>query len=166
MENASKALIMAAGVLIGVLILSLAVYLFATFGAASAEVHEQNAENQISQFNVQFTSYEGRTDITIHDIVTVANLAKNTNDSYDLTEQTDNNYYIIVNAKTTKGTVNNLQNYTSTQLDELVSYELDNLVQSTDENGTTYPSLPTYTCDVTINSTTGRVSLVVFNLNS
>ena len=34
MENASKALLMAAGVLIGVLILSLAVYLFENFGTA------------------------------------------------------------------------------------------------------------------------------------
>lgn len=32
MENASKALIMAGGVLIGILILSLAVYLFIDFG--------------------------------------------------------------------------------------------------------------------------------------
>ena len=41
MENASKALIMAASVLIGIMILSLAVYLFATFGASSAQMHEQ-----------------------------------------------------------------------------------------------------------------------------
>ena len=59
MENASKALMMAAGVLIGLLILSLAVFLFTNFGAASAEAHRQNEENQINQFNAQFTVYEG-----------------------------------------------------------------------------------------------------------
>ena len=41
MENASKALIMAAGVLIGILILSLAVYLFVSFGNTSRELHKQ-----------------------------------------------------------------------------------------------------------------------------
>ena len=41
MENASKALLMAGGVLIGILILSLAVYLFITFGAESKEIHAQ-----------------------------------------------------------------------------------------------------------------------------
>ena len=59
MENASKALIMAGGVLIGVLIISLAVYLFVSFGQTSAEINSQNAQKQISQFNSQFTSYEG-----------------------------------------------------------------------------------------------------------
>ena len=51
MENASKALLMAAGVLIGVLILSLAVYLFANFGTASAEIHKQKDMNEINKFN-------------------------------------------------------------------------------------------------------------------
>ena len=76
MENASKALIMAAGVLIGIMILSLAVYLFATFGATSAELHGQVETSRITQFNTQFTSYEGRSDITIYDVISVVNLAK------------------------------------------------------------------------------------------
>ena len=58
MENASKALIMAAGVLIGVLIISLAVYLFVSFGKTSEGIHTQNAKKQIDQFNAKFTSYE------------------------------------------------------------------------------------------------------------
>ena len=82
MENASKALVMAAGVLIGIMILSLAVYLFATFGATSAEMHGQIEQDRINQFNAQFTSYEGKQDITIYDIITVVNLAKDNNESY------------------------------------------------------------------------------------
>lgn len=84
MENASKALIMAAGVLIGILILSLAVYLFTTFGATSAELHKQNDDNRINQFNAQFTSYVGKQGITIYDVITVANLATDNNEYYEL----------------------------------------------------------------------------------
>ena len=136
MENASKALLMAAGVLIGILILSLAVFLFSNFGAASAEAHKQNEENQIQQFNVQFTAYQGRTDITIHDIVTVANLAKSTNQSFGLTEQTENNYYITVSVKTKSGNKKRkMENYSSQQLDELVKSDLDNLVTRDDGDG-------------------------------
>ena len=62
MENASKALLMAGGVLIGVLIISLAVYLFADFGSTSAEVNAQNAQKQITAFNSKFTAYEGYKD--------------------------------------------------------------------------------------------------------
>lgn len=89
MENASKALIMAGGVLIGVLILSLAVYLFADFGSTSAEVTKQNEKKQITEFNSKFTAYEGYKDkdgnwsITIYDIITLAGYAKENNDYYD-----------------------------------------------------------------------------------
>lgn len=154
MENASKALIMAAGVLIGLLILSLAVYLFANFGAASAEAHRRNAENQVNQFNVQFTVYHGRTDVTIHDVVTVANLAKSSNDELEVTEPTENNYYITVRVGNTQ-----IQNYTSAQLDELVSSDV-NSINSGQIN------LPTYTCNVEINTVTGRVNVVTFTKNN
>ena len=55
MENASKALMMAGGVLIGVLIISLAVYLFADFGSRSASINAQNTEKQLAAFNSKFT---------------------------------------------------------------------------------------------------------------
>ena len=60
MENASNALIMAAGVLIGILILSLAVYLFIDFGSTASEINSQITEQQISQANSKFTIYEGQ----------------------------------------------------------------------------------------------------------
>ena len=98
MENASKALLMAAGVLIGIMVLSLAVYLFVTFGSTSAQMHQQKEQDQLNQFNSQFTSYEGKEDITIYDIVTVANLATENNKYYEFdtmdpsSEETNNNY--------------------------------------------------------------------------
>ena len=92
MENASKALIMAGGVLIGVLIISLAVYLFVSFGQTSAEINSQNAQKQISQFNSHFTSYEGNNQLTIHDVITVTNFAIENNKYYD----NDTNYIVEV----------------------------------------------------------------------
>lgn len=89
MENASKALVMAGGVLIGILILSLAVYLFVDFGTTSAEINKQKAEQQIVQFNSRFTSYQGLKDkdgewkITIYDIISLASYAKEYNKFYE-----------------------------------------------------------------------------------
>lgn len=173
MENASKALLMAAGVLIGLMILSLAVFLFANFGAASAEAHRQNEANQINKFNSQFTKYVGRTDITIHDIVTVANLARSNNRTYDLTVSEPNNLYITVNAKTTKGQQNGLETKDTSYLNELVEYELQNLKtevdsEETDANGQplAYPTLPKYNCEVKISNITERVYLVNFELSN
>lgn len=89
MENASKALVMAGGVLVGILILSLAVYLFVDFGTTSAQINEQNAQQQIVEFNSKFTSYQGYKDnsgkwqITIYDIITLAGYANENNKYYE-----------------------------------------------------------------------------------
>lgn len=82
MENASKALIMAGGVLIGILIISLAVYLFTDFGSTSAQINAQNSQKQITEFNSKFTVYEGNDNITIYDIITLAGYAKENNEYY------------------------------------------------------------------------------------
>lgn len=82
MENASKALIMAGGVLIGILLLSLAVYLFIDFGTTSAKINDKNAQQQIVEFNSKFTSYEGKTNLTIYEVLTVAGYAKENNEYY------------------------------------------------------------------------------------
>ena len=60
MENATKAFMMAAGVLIGVLILSIAVYLFTIFSRNSEQVYKKMESNQITQFNNQFLKYYGQ----------------------------------------------------------------------------------------------------------
>ena len=60
MENASKALIIAAEVLIGVMVLTLGVYLYVSFSQTANEVVEKTAEQQLIQFNTQYTVYEDR----------------------------------------------------------------------------------------------------------
>ena len=57
MENASKALLMAAEVLIGVLVLSLGVYLFITYSQTSKEIGRRTEEQQVQNFNATYTSY-------------------------------------------------------------------------------------------------------------
>lgn len=88
MENASKALIMAGGILIGILIISLAVYLFTDFGRTAADINDRNASQQLVDFNSKFTKYESYKDndgnwkTTVYDIVTLAGYAKENNEYY------------------------------------------------------------------------------------
>lgn len=101
MENASKALLMAGGVLIGVLIISLAVFLFADFGSTSAEINAKNAQQQITSFNSKFTAYQGYYDgegwkITIYDIVSLAAFAKENNDYYEASLGDDNYISVMI----------------------------------------------------------------------
>lgn len=160
MENASKALLMAAGVLIGLLILSLAVYLFVSFGTTSAELHEQNAEQQIAQFNSQFISYVGMEKITIYDVVTVANLATETNIYYEFTKRTaktngtDNYISVMYNNKSIEKGYGDSSVDITNYYNQLISADLENITATSD--------LPQYDCKVEVSPTTNRVYLVLF----
>lgn len=78
MENASKALTMAAGILVGVLILALMVTLFASSNEISTEYEQTKQSEAIQQFNTNFTKYLGQ-DLTIHQVVTMQNFASKSN---------------------------------------------------------------------------------------
>ncbi len=78
MENASKALLMAAGVLLGILILALMTTLLISSKNLSMSYEETKQSEAVQQFNANFTKYVGH-DITIHDVVTICNFAENNN---------------------------------------------------------------------------------------
>lgn len=110
MENASKALIMAASVLLGVMILSVGVALFNSFGGFSRNITNEIEKSKIAEFNSQFLKYYGKSydadtgkneyiKLTTHDIVTLANLAQKNNIEHDVQEQNARNeksYYIQI----------------------------------------------------------------------
>lgn len=134
MENASKAFIMSAEILLGVILISLGVYVFSVFGNYSKNTYEQMEDAQIAQFNNQFLKYTGeRTNSkgerevvksTIHDIVSLANLAKKNNEAQGLTDPNDNytdsSYYVRIDLKCKNQYINNLEKKDSQFLLELI----------------------------------------------
>mgnify|MGYP004635169463 FL=1 len=58
MENISKALLIAAGVLIGILVLTIAVYLFINFGKTSREYAEKLDKIEIQKYNGNFDKFK------------------------------------------------------------------------------------------------------------
>ena len=147
MENASKALIMAAGVLIGVLVLSLAVYLFVSFGSTSADINKQRLEQQLVEFNSTFTSYEEREGLTIYDVITVAGYAKENNEYYE----NDSNYKIEIKL----GSISDIQDKIDTVLNTYLQNDQATITASN-------TNLPTYKCKVTSYHNNGRVSIITF----
>lgn len=105
MENAVKALIIAAGVLIGLMIISLGIALFSSLSQYTENTQMEIEKNAIQTFNEKFTRFinsESDTStpeftLTIQDIVTAASTAYENNKSYGLEEPNDNNYYVTVN---------------------------------------------------------------------
>lgn len=82
MENAAQALIIAGGVLIGIILLSIAAYLGFTMSEYAANTQAQINRNEANQFNQRFIEYEGLTNLTIQDVITVKNLALEENKKY------------------------------------------------------------------------------------
>lgn len=147
MENASKALIMAAEVLIGILVISLMVYLFVSFGSNASKISDQIDESKLSQFNSQFDKYKGKSDVTLYDIITLANLARENNNYYELTSSTDGNYYVVIKLEGMS-----IEKNTSEELNQ----KLEDNLKSTNV-------LKNYTCTVKYSTATGRVKEVAFN---
>lgn len=148
MENASKALIMAAGVLIGILILSLAAYLYMDFGTSASQVNSQVKEQQMAQFNNKFTSYEGQEGLTIYDVITVASYAYENNSYYE----NDTNYKIIVY----KGT---------TEIQDTINRNKINYIKQEKTDMIEGKKLHTYRCEIIEYRPNGRVYKIKFTRN-
>lgn len=159
MENASKALLMAAGVLIGILILSLAVYLFISFGGTSAEIHDKVEKDQLAKFNTQFTNYETKDSITIYDIISVANLATENNRVNQLQKKSaptngiDNYISVKLKGKCIEGGTN-------TDIKQLENEYNKKIVE--DINIQNNGELKKYKAKAYISKETGRVYLIEF----
>ena len=155
MENASKALLMAAGVLMGVVILSLAAYLFVTFSSSADDVKSEIANNQLNKFNSQFLAYEQREDLTVYDILTAVNLAENNNKYYQL-EPGDTNYITV---KVDNSVVN------STDIEKKIKPESLEKEGEMKEDNLCGKSLKNYRFNVLLSDITGRVNAVNFSSN-
>lgn len=79
MENTSKALIIAAEILIGVLLLTLMVFTFRALDNFSDAVDSNIETKNIGEFNARFEKYRGKNDLTAQDVITIGNLAKQYN---------------------------------------------------------------------------------------
>lgn len=77
MENASKALMIAGGILIGVLIISLGVYLFNNSSILSSSYSDKLSQDELNQLNNKFLIYAK--DLTPQEMVSVINLVKENN---------------------------------------------------------------------------------------
>ena len=80
MENASKALLIAAGTLIGIIILSMIAVFSNIFGNYAREYIGQMQDEKILAFNAQFSQYENR-EVTAQDVLSIINLVEEWNDN-------------------------------------------------------------------------------------
>lgn len=91
MENASKALLIAGGVLIAMIIASFGVYLYGVYHEHAENVMNRLTESQITEFNAKFTAFEGRK-LTTNEVISIMNLVRENNSNTN-----QDNYKITIN---------------------------------------------------------------------
>lgn len=167
MENASKALLMAGGVLLAIMVISLGVLLFTSFGGTSSQIHDNIEKNQTNQFNSQFTSYIGKDNVTIHDVVSMAKLATQNNQNYEFahrvaTDVTGNDRYISVLCNNVSIELGYNEHQTAEQRKSQMETHFNDLI-SNELSLVTANGLPKYDVQVQISDITERVYKVICN---
>ncbi len=76
MENASKALIFAASVLIGIMLLSLMVYTFKSYNSTAKETEKRLSQREIAEINAKFLDYDTGSH-NLDDIFTITYVRQN-----------------------------------------------------------------------------------------
>lgn len=170
MESANKALFMAAEVIVGVMIISIAVFLFQTFANYSASNNEKVEQAIVDTFNNNFFKYFGTyigtdgksrpTEVTIHEIVTLAKFANETNESFGLARQSVNNNtrYIEVKINVSSG-YKQIQECSDS---ELIEY-LEKYSLKEDENGK-LTSVQYFECTNVETNILGYVNTISFKI--
>lgn len=81
MENASKALLMAGEILIGMLLLFLLAYFSNMAQNFTSQVDRNIEAKQIQEFNAKLEVYNNRNNLTPQDIITLSNVVKENNNA-------------------------------------------------------------------------------------
>ena len=154
MDNASKALLMAGSVLLAIMIISLAMYLFANFHQATSQIEGNVEESQVMQFNNQFTKYESNNQVTIYEVLSMANLATQNNKQYQYEKQFakgENSYIsVFLDGKgCIEGGSSDLEKDIQERYSSYITEQLNHITHTT---GLTY-----YKVTVDISPTTQRV---------
>ena len=154
MENAVKALYIAAGVLIAVMVLSLAAVLYASLQSYVQDSNNRIKSNDVNSFNTQYLNCinvnngSNDFDITIQDVVTIASSAYESNKkhSYNVSdwEISENSLYVAVYLK-------------GNRIDQTINKEMVQILEDHKED--------TFICssdDVKISGATGQVYSINF----
>lgn len=107
MENATKALLMAAGILIAIVVLSLAIFMYGRVSSYYQTKQRNTSQEQIAAFNNEFTVYN-RDDVSGFEMVSLINKA------------IDFNQNEVFGASNTENDTAQTQGYTEMQIDVVI----------------------------------------------
>lgn len=95
MENASKALVMAGGIMIAIIVISTLLYASSTWGIIPQKQSETKKVDQIAEFNLDFESYDRQAVYGV-DLISVISKADENNIKYNVQNNSSDPMYIDI----------------------------------------------------------------------
>lgn len=173
MENASKALLMAGGLLIGIMVVSIFVYVFSSYSTRSAQIDEKIHAYELTQQTNKYLKYTGSDTNSIYDVVTAANQAMDDNKNLKLGYNPDggDQIRVIVNGIDTSDSGVNTTNLSKLNADGSPAdakrqenlNKLIGIVLESDKNASATKGIPVssvFSCN--IESSNGKITRIVF----
>ena len=152
MENASKALLIAGGVLLAMMILAMLVYVSTSITDFSEAQDRDALTKQLSEFNKGFEAYNKKIMYGV-DVISVVNKAINYNNSLDID---DKNYFINITLVLT-------HNYYSTV--QTITTKADGTIEDKTNNDLSKGHLEANTYNLCTNSNSGETEMDAKILN-
>lgn len=164
MENASKALLMAGGILIALLIVAVLVYSFGNMGQYVSNEEKKQQTEQLSAFNNQYESYN-RNLLRGTDVISVINKVIDNNKKYGVSGLNESTYLMNVEFEMKEAIV-----YTKEGTSSSVSfkvgqrYNIDsfNSIKQNEDAFTDFKRRIFDCKEVKYNKATGRVNYMLF----
>lgn len=160
MENASNALLMAAGVLVGILLVSTIVVSFSGASELAKTYDSKIFTDSLQAFNSNFEKYT-TSNTRLQEIITLANFVIDFNSKNEF-EKTDSNYIHLI-IQNSKGKDEEMDQKTEKQLIEYMKIKGNNFKLSDDGQTEKVGVYQEYICKIIeYHKSTGRVNKIVF----
>lgn len=154
MENASKALVMAGGILIALLIIGLLVYSFGTISGYFSSEQDVEAAEQLKVFNDQYESYNRKL-LRGTDVISVMNKVLDNNDKYGINGYDEPDY--IMKAEFILS-----EEIGGLQVGKTYNVETIQTIRNDEESFTEFKRKVFDCIRLQYNKTTGRVNYMLF----
>ena len=156
MENATQALLIAGGILLAMLILSVGMSIFITQDKTADAITTKWDTVELNKYNESFVRYEGRTDITAQDIVSLVNLSKQREGA------------IVIFVKTKTGKLIGTNNLTPLEKDDLTQFLNDHIVTTIKDPSGVIKKQNTFSFvedSIKYDEETGKIYQIMFSEN-
>lgn len=154
MENATQALLIVGGILLAILILSIGVIIYNSHSNTADAITTRWSTVELNKYNSTFQIYEGRTDVTAQEIVSLISLS----------QQREGAISIFVKTKT--GTIIGNNNVTAWDKSKMTQFLSDHIVTTVkNPAGTTKQNTFSYVTDSIRYDEDGKICEIAFKEN-